>query len=482
MQNIELIQLQNSSITEVKTIENGIFKDKNCTYGDLPKICRVVIESKPSKDSLIISELWLPENWNGIFVGLGNGGMAGTVCYDVLTQYARLGYAAANTDMGTSRGVKSGIDNPDVWKDFGWRATHIMTEVSKTILRAYYGKKEAYSYFIGASTGGQQAHSEAQRFPEDYDGIISGVPANNRVFLHTYFLWNHNHLRTKDGKVMFSAEEVNLITDCAVKFFNANGDGEPGDNFITFPYIDEFTVDNFLSFLKSKHPEFTAEQLNSLDAVYRGPVNPKTKKQIYNGMPIGSEIYPCGILSCQSLKSPEFYPFIWAFGENYNGYDFDFAEDLDRISERLSCELNANNADLTDFYNRGGKLIVYSGSADPCVPFPDSVGYYNRVCEKMGGYDKVKSFFKFFIIPGKDHNIGGKGANATWSDEERNDIFCALRDWCEKGKEPEYLVAGHIKIKENDTNPEFVRKVYPYRADKENGISFPKSCDEGYLS
>ncbi|MBO5275081.1 MAG: tannase/feruloyl esterase family alpha/beta hydrolase, partial [Clostridia bacterium] len=112
---------KNSSITEIKTIENGIFKDKNCTYGDLPKICRVVIESRPSKDSLIISELWLPENWNGIFVGLGNGGMAGTVCYDVLTQYARLGYAAANTDMGTSRGVKSGINNPDVWKDFGWR-------------------------------------------------------------------------------------------------------------------------------------------------------------------------------------------------------------------------------------------------------------------------------------------------------------------------------------------------------------------------
>lgn len=277
-----------SEITEVERIENGCFKNETETFSDLPSLCRVVIVSKPGKGSLINSELWLPDNWNGVFIGCGNGGMAGAIRYEKLTYYSKLGYAVANTDMGTSGDRNRGIDNPDVWKDFGWRATHVMTEISKAIIKEYYGKKESYSYFVGESTGGQQAYSEAQRFPEDY-----------------------------------------------------------------------------------------------------------------NGMPIGSEVYTCGIEMCQKEESPFFYPFIWAFGEDYDGYEFDFSADLQKIHSKLSSDLNANNTDLSKFYDSGGKLMAYSGSADPCVPYPDAIKYYNRVCEKMGGYEIVKSFFKFYILPGK---------------------------------------------------------------------------------
>lgn len=478
MEKIRNLKLKNSEIVTLQKIESGCFEKDGRRFESLPKICRVVIKSAPGPGSEIISEVWLPDNWNGIFVGLGNGGMAGVISYDALTTYARRGYAAAHTDMGTSRGRNSGIDNPDVWKDFGYRATHIMTEESKALISAYYGRCASYSYFIGASTGGQQAYSEAQRFPEDYDGILAEVPANNRVFLHTYFLWNHNHLRLKDGTVMFSAEEVNQITDCAVEFFKAEGDGEKEDDFVTFPYNGKETIDSFLKFLRERCPHFTKEQTDALKAVYCGPVNPKTNQQIYNGMPQGSEIYGCGILECQEEESPHFYPFVWAFGEDYDGYQFDFADDLDRLDRVLSKTLNANCADLTEFCKGGGKMVAFSGSADPCVPYPDAVKYYNRVCEKMGGYENTNSFFRYFILPGRAHGAEGRGVNAVWSNEKRDDMLHMLRDWCERGKAPEYLVTAHI---DEADNIKFIRKVYPYKGDKREERDFPKSWDTKYI-
>ncbi|MBQ4528706.1 MAG: tannase/feruloyl esterase family alpha/beta hydrolase [Clostridia bacterium] len=469
-----------SEITEVERIENGCFKNETETFSDLPSLCRVVIVSKPGKGSLINSELWLPDNWNGVFIGCGNGGMAGAIRYEKLTYYSKLGYAVANTDMGTSGDRNRGIDNPDVWKDFGWRATHIMTEISKAIIKEYYGKKESYSYFVGESTGGQQAYSEAQRFPDDYNGIIAGVPANNRVFLHTYFLWNHNLLRTKDGKTMFSSEKITQITDVANEYFSLKDSSEKKD-YVSFPYVDKSTIDDFLGFLKEKCPEFTKEQLTSLEMVYKGPVNPETNEQIYNGMPIGSEVYTCGIEMCQKEESPFFYPFIWAFGEDYDGYEFDFSADLDRLHRKLSPYLNANNPDLSDFYRRGGKLMAYSGSADPCVPYPDAIKYYNRVCEKMGGYEIVKSFFKFYILPGKEHSTKGRGVNEIWANESGDLLLDALRQWCENEIEPSCIIGAHVDEESDEARVTSIQKVYPYESEKTEETDYPKSCDVRYL-
>ncbi len=443
---------------------------------DLPKLRRILFESSYGEGSFIQTELWLPDNWNGIFIGLGNGGMAGSINRREIASYAMRGYATAQTDMGTSRGRAAGVGNPDMWADFGWRATHDMAEVSKKIIRAHYGRDAEYAYFIGASTGGQQAFSEAQRFPQDFDGVIGGVPANNRVFLHTYFLWNHNHLRKPDGTVMFTPEEVQSITQNAAAYFQSIGDGEEGDAFVTMPYRNENTVADFLSFLRKAVPHLRDEQLAALQAVYEGPKNPVTGQQIYNGMPISSEIYSCGLLGCQGVESPHYYPFIWTFGENYDPYSFDFDKDLEKVSATLSEDLNANDPDLTAFAASGGKFIAYSGSADPCVPFPDAMKYAERVAEFFGGYEKSSPFFRYFLMPGRDHGGSGLGTNTLYSDGHTY-LLETMRRWREQDIAPDSLIAA--KISQGETL--FERTIYPYLSPENPKAPFPPSCDDAYL-
>ena len=221
MEKLKGLKLNKSRITSVKFLKDVFVDEKSgVTYTEIPELCAVKIESMPGEKSFIRIELWLPSNWNSIFLGLGNGGMAGNIYYRELVKYVKQGYAAANTDLGTPKGREYGINNPDVWKDFGWRATHLMTVLGKTVLREYYGKKEDYSYFVGRSTGGQQAFSLMQRFPDDYNGIIAGVPANNRVYLHTYFLWNYVHLHPKNGTALFFDQQITAKANCAVDFFS----------------------------------------------------------------------------------------------------------------------------------------------------------------------------------------------------------------------------------------------------------------------
>lgn len=438
-------------VMRVEHVVDGIFvqPDGRAEYGGIPEFYRVECVSEPENGSYIRSEIWVPKRWNGVFVGLGNGGIAGNICYGALAEHVRGGYAAANTDMGTSRGFYlSGIKNAAVPKDFGWRATHIMTVIGKRVVELIHGKSPIFSYFIGASTGGQQALSEAQRFPCDYDGIIAAVPANNRIFLHTYFLWNYVHLRTRDGRRLFASDEVEALTRAAVEFFQAEGDGEKGDGFISMPWLGDDTVERFIGFLAVNHREFSEEQLSALRAVYDGPVNALTGERIYNGMPIGSEKFGCGIMDCSGDRPPHFYPFMWTFGADYDPYDFDFGKDMEAVDALLSSELNANSADLSDFIGRGGKLIVYSGSADPCVPYPDALAYVKRVFKENGGDEAALEAVRYFIIPGMDHGSGGDGANRVLG-EDGGSVLSALRRWRELGQAPQCLVATRVTRNEN---------------------------------
>jgi len=471
------LQLENAKVVLVEN-RHGFFKGADIDCNGLPEFCRVLVEAKPGENSLIYIEVWLPKDWNGLFVGLGNGAMGGINNHADMAVYIKQGYAVSNADLGTSRGKESGAHNPDVWKDFGYRASGLIGPIGKQVLRAYYGQKERFSYFIGGSTGGQQALCLAQRFPEEYDGIIAAVPGLYRTGLHTYFLWNHRHL-FQEGQNLFTQQEAEQITDSAAAFFQELGDGEKGDNFVTFPYRDENTITDFMRYLSRNNPDLSKEQLAALQAVYQGPIHKKTGEQIHAGMPIGSECFGGGLLSYQAPDSLNFFPFLWAFGADYDVNQFDFGEDFDALQACVSDDLDATDADVSAFLAHGGKLLMFSGSADSCVPFAEAMEYYNRVCEKMGGYEAIQDQFRYFIMPGKDHNWGGRGGNQEWCDEKGTGVLEALRKWVETDVQPDYLVAAHVDSETEEVC--FTRRVYPYTADKKMGTQFPQTAAKRFL-
>lgn len=483
IEKIRHTDLPNSKVMLVGTVGNGCTGIEEFNKPEYPKTLRIVFESSFGEDSLIKSELWLPENWNGEFLGLGNGGYGGSLVSKYWT-YTTQGFATAETDMGTSRLVSDEIMHfsLDVLKDYSWRSTHIMTVVCKKLIELYYGKAPVRSFFMGSSAGGLQAYSEAQRFPEDYDGIFGGVPSNNTLNFKIYNLWLHHKLVREDFKPHFNVNDAERITELAVNFFRARGDGEEDDDFITFPYTDENTVDDFISYLKKEIPEFTEEQFNALRDVYNGPVHQKNGKQLYSGLPIGSEIF------CNYMVKDKYHPQCtekWLdryFGFDFNLLKFDFADDYERLLSDFAPHYSANNPDLSEFMKRGGKLLSYSGAADRSGSFADTMKYYNRVCEKLGGYERVSCFFRHFTLPGKAHGNQGKGANVYCGKNINQTILDTLREWCITGVGPEHLTVGHQTEEEDGSvHYKFIRRVYPYRADMVEGKDFPKTTDDKYL-
>ena len=421
----------------------------------LPPFVRVELVSQPAESSYIRHEVWLPLEWNGIFLGMGNGGLAGTLRYERLAFGERNGCATAHTDMGTSDGRARGAKNPEVHKDFGWRATLLMTEAGKKVTECFYGKSIVHSYFIGRSTGGQQALRLAQRYPRAYDAIVAGVPGFDRTHLHTYFLWSYNQMRKADGACLFAKEEIHAITQKAIAYCQEKGVAQEGKQFISLPPTDTDFLTDFVSSLDF----LTPEQKTALLAVYTGPVDPKAGRQIHCGMPMGSENTPTGMLAMLGGESPYFYPFVWVFGNDYKGIAFDFSADMKATDQYLGENLNATDPDLTEFFAAGGKLLIYSGSADACVPYPGAVSYFNRVCATCP--EAVKNQLRYFILPGMDHSaefyLHGKAVmNEQFEIANNLDI---IRKWYEEGVTPERFDVVALSGEEKIIEP--VYKVIP---------------------
>jgi feruloyl esterase len=335
-----------------------------------------------------------------------------------------------------------------------------MTVVAKIVIEEYYAKKPDYSYFHGCSTGGQQALMEAQRYPGDYDGILCGAPANNRTHLHAMFLWTYQ-LGKKYAPHLFSASiQDSIVAAVAKNFYGKNG-GSPNDQFINDPRM----VKNYPEELK-KH--LSPEQIELLCRFYTGPVNPRTGEAIYTPMPWGSETVSDGLFAALngSLR-PHFYPFLWAFGKDYDLMSFDFDRDFDYLDSIMAPALNANSPDLTAFSARGGKLLMYQGTADAIVPFQDAVNYYERVVAAQGGLKKTQSFFRYFIVPGMAHCGGGRGpcniGQGIHSPESDagSSIFVSLIKWVEEGTAPG-KIAGASCGGENLSRPVFPYPFFPH--------------------
>lgn len=384
----------------------------------LPARTEVKIVLNPAPGSNINVELWLPEpkQWNGKFLGLGNGGAAGRINSGNLAGPMASGYAVGTTDMGTAPNSDSGIGNREVWKDFGYRATHLMTVTCKQVIQAFYGRAPEYSYFSGGSTGGQQALQEAQRYPEDYDGIVANVPAHCRTPLHAYFLWNDQILR----QTPFTEAQEQGIIAAGNAFMAPRELPQTAGKMVSDPRVTEQDIETVIALARKQDASLTDQHAAAMRKLFGGPVHAVTGERIFGGIPFGSSF---------KQAHGHLYLFQWVFGKEKDLATIDFGKDIDAYFAALAPYLNAENPDLSAFEKRGGKLILITGSADSVVPYHATIDYYERVAEHFGSLEKAQSFCRLYVIPGMSHGPG-PGINRL------PDMVQAVIQWREKGVAP----------------------------------------------
>lgn len=421
---IKGIRWKDGEILSIERREQPVVTNLNGDeIGDVPPRVEVRAELHPAEGSDIKVEVWLPDKaiWNGRFLGLGNGGKAGGINLSRFVAPLRAGYAVATTDMGTAQ---TGVGNVEVWRDFGYRATHLMTVAGKEVTQAYYGEAPRYAYFNGRSTGGQQGLQEAQRYPEDYDGIVAEVPAHCRAPLHAYFLWNEQIL----SRCAFSETQQAGIEAAGIDHMAGRQVPALAGRAIADPRAGSGEVEAVIRLARERDRTLTDAHEEALRELFGGPRHAVTGERIFGGIPIGSPF---------RIAGGNLYLFQWVFGEDVDLMGIDFGRDIDRYMEALGGVLNAENPDLRAYEGRGGKMIVCSGAADSCVPFHATLDYYERVAERMGGIEKASAFFKYYIIPGMEHGRGPV-LNAL------PDLLEAVVQWREKGIAPGGLRAERV--------------------------------------
>ncbi len=425
-------------------------------YRNLPAFCRVAGSLHPSADSDIKIEVWIPSDWNGKFQGVGNGGFAGEISYSAMAFAVSHGYATASTDTGhaalPNNSAQWALRHPEKINDFGYRAIHETAVIGKAIIRAFNNSEPQRSYFNSCSNGGRQALMEAQRFPDDYDGIIAGAPAND---------WTHLlSAAAEDVKAML-AEPASYISSAKLPAIQAAAlaacdiaDGVK-DGVIEDPRRCHFDPKPLLCNGVESDKCLTAPQLAALKTIYDGLRDSK-QKQLFPGYSPGGEGAPGGWgpwITGDSPTKSAMFSFSTQFfmnmvyddpGWQYN--DFDQNRDMSAADTKLAGVLNATNPDLSGFRRRGGKLIIYHGWNDPAIPGMSTVNYYESVSAKMGPAALV-DFLRLYMAPGMLHCGGGDGPNdfgqghAGASGDSLHDVNTALEAWVEKGTAPAAIIA-----------------------------------------
>ncbi len=394
---------------------------------DIPAHCRVSLDLTPSSDSLIKMEVWLPaKDWNGKFMGVGNGFFAGSIqgkMFD-MPEALRRGYATAGTDTGhQEQGGDWAIGHPEKMIDFAYRSTHEMTVKSKEIIRAFYGSDAEYAYFKGCSTGGRQALMEAQRYPDDYDGIIAGCSANRHIHM-----WAAGVAQTVDlykyPEKRLSKEKAGLVNQMVMDSCDLLKEG-----FLTNPHLCRPEFSRLLCPEGSNDNTcLTGPQLKTVDTFYNGLRNSKGEL-IFSGQAPGNPISS----SEGDIQGPG--PVFDIVRISFNDPDLDWRNfDLDRdmlLIDKAVGYVDAVDTDLSKFKARGSKLLLYHGWSDTGITPKNTIWYYESIINKMG--TNQGDWLRLFMVPGMGHCGGGPGVNTF-------DSIGALENWVEKGVAPDRLI------------------------------------------
>jgi feruloyl esterase len=415
----------------------------------LPAFCRVALKIAPSSDSDIRSEIWLPvAGWNGKFLEVGNGAWGGSIQYVALADALRRGYAAASTDTGhTGTDASFAMGHPEKLIDFGYRSVHETAVQGKATAAALYGEKPRLSYFTGCSGGGRMSFMEAQRFPDDFDGIVAGAPGYNRtdVAFQTLGMAQATHVSPES---FIPASKYPLLHQAALDKCDAL-DGLK-DGLIADPTKCQF--DPAVLECKSGNGPgcLTGPQVVAARRIYAPVIDPKTGAQISSGLEPGSELQWGGVAGHEPHSMyNDLLRFVVMQDPRWDYRTLD-VQQLERARKADHGVLAATSLDLAPFVSRGGRLLVYHGWADQNIPPRESVNYYNGLVKTMGR-ERVDQAVRLFMAPGMGHCGGGDGPNEF-------DTLAALERWREEGKAPSEMLASQVR----DGHVSRTRPLCPY--------------------
>ena len=397
--------------------------------------CRLVVSLRPRADSDIAVEVWMPvRGWNGKLQAVGNGAFNGTINYTSLAAALARGYAAASTDTGhTGGGARWAPGHPEKVIDFGWRAVHEMTVFARRAIAAHYGTAPRYAYWNGCSAGGRQALQEAQRFPEDFDGIVAGAPG---------FDWTGRAAQAVRIAKMLEANESARLDAAARQLLHQRVVAEcdaldgVGDGLLERPQQCRFDPGVLECRDRTAGSCLTPPQVATAREIYASTPNARTGRPI-PGLARGSELgwTDLGWTASARATGLDQFRFIVFRDPAWTISRFNFETDLAHAEETDANTINALDPDLRRFLGRGGKLLQYHGWSDPQIAPGASPQYYERVVDLIGDAT-VRQSYRLFMAPGMGHCGGGEGPNSF-------DALAALERWVEEKQPPDRIVASH---------------------------------------
>jgi feruloyl esterase len=413
-------------ILQQQAREKGEFQPGNASAAiveNLPAFCRVVAVLRPVPQSRIRIEVWLPRDWNGKYLGVGNGGFSGSISYGALADGIRRGYATASTDTGhEGASGRFALGQPQKVIDFGYRAVHEMTTVARQLVSDFYAHPAQRAYWVGCSAGGRQGLQSAQRYPEDYDGIVAGAPALDWTGRASSALRVAQEVRARpDG--FLDARAMTLLHQAALAACDA-ADGL-SDGVIESPQRCQFNP---------QVAQLSAAQVETARAIYDSPVNSTTGRAI-TGLYPGSEMgWATWGGRAPFATAIDHFRYLVYGNPDWSLQQFRFDRDAARAETQDNGIINALNPDLTRFFQRGGKLLQYHGWSDPQISPGVSPQYYESVARRIGDLERVEQSYRLFMVPGMAHCAGGDGAGSF-------DMVSALERWVERGVAPSEIIA-----------------------------------------
>src|SRR3954453_733988 len=441
-ESVSRMKVTNGRVLAAESVQAGAFAPPRASnaattaaFTTVPAFCRVTLKLTPSSDSDINAEVWLPQSgWNHKLQASGNGGLGGAIPYPAMAASLKAGYAAVGTDTGHAGGNADFVaGHPEKLVDFAYRAIHEMTVTAKAIVTAHYDASATRAYFNSCSTGGRQALIEAQRYPDDFDGIVAGDPSWDQMRLYAARVWLNTYVNRTPAAVIPPSKYSMIHTAVLDKCDALDG---VRDGVVEDPTKCSFDFAALTCGGEDRADCLTKDQVETANAITHPIRDPKSGAVLHPG-----RYYPGSEPGWGGVAGPS------PSGESHEGMrkivftpDWDYhtikvPDDVERAVKADKGLRYGGDAGLSRFFNHGGKLLMYHGWADPLVSPDTSLIMFKRITESAGR--AAAGSMALFMVPGMGHCQGGPGT-------DQFDKVAALDRWIESGTKPQAIPASHV--------------------------------------